>query len=610
MTRHSLMLPLCLLLLLAGAGCGGQKTNGADAGGVNTEVTVTPGSPVVTVGQTQAFHASLALGGGWSWKVVPASLGTFSGDGVFLAQAAGSGVVVATWSTDVRYVGTTQVQVLPAPTAAITTQPTVNAGNAPLVASVPAQPGCTYAWVVTGGTILSGADGATLTYMADQGGPVRLTCTVTNPAGVQAQTQFQVNVVQAPSITLFQGLPVLVRTGAATQLYAVFQGADQGIVTPGGFVVSSGGSIPVSLAQSTQFTLTVTNSIGTQVQAVTTVLVGDPCPPGNPAAGDLWTDPATGLDLVWCPPGSYQMGAVPGDVDAQPWEGPAHAVSFAQGFWMSRGKITQDQWQALMGANPAFFSDLTPCDRFGAAPARPVEQVSWEDAQEFLGRLNDRLGWDAYRLPSEAEWEYAYRAGTTGRFYWGDDATAAARWAWFADNANLQTWVVGQYRPNPWNFCDMAGDTLEWVADRYQPDYGGAPVDGQAVLNLGTAYRTLRGSSWNDPEECLRASARYTRPQGARSRTIGFRVVRPPCTAPLLASFTASPEAQLPVGGGLATLTWSVSGASSVRIDPGIGAVGASGSRQVSVGATTEFTLSADNSDGWAMAAVKVEVAQ
>jgi formylglycine-generating enzyme required for sulfatase activity len=478
------------------------------------------------------------------------------------------------------------------------------------VASVPDQPGCTYNWTITGGTILAGADTRTLSYQASQPGQVQLDCTVTNPAGIEAETQFLVTVVQAPVITLFQGLPVLVRTGAETRLYALFQGADQGVVSPGGYVLGNGGSVPVALARTTEFTLTVTNSSGAQAQATTTVLVGDPCPPASPAAGDLWTDPATGLDLVWCPPGSFQMGAVSGDPDAQPWEGPAHPVQFAQGFWMSRTKVTQDQWQALMGGNPAFFSDLTACERFGALPARPVEQVSWEDAQDFLARLNDRLGWDSYRLPSEAEWEYAYRAGSTGRFFWGDDAGTAARWAWFGTGAGLQTWGVAQLQPNAWNLSDMAGDTLEWVADLYQPDYAGAPGDGRAVTSLDTAYRTLRGSSWSDPVECLRASARTTRTQDDKSLAIGFRMVRPPCQAPVLAAFAASPEAPLPAGGGVATLSWQVSGATAVRIDPGIGGVDPSGSRPVTVGGTTEFTLMAENADGWTMAAVKVEVLQ
>lgn len=595
---------VCLLMLVLTA-CGGQKTNGADAGGVNAAVTVAPTTAVVTVGETRAFTATLALGSGFAWKVVPSDLGTFDAQGVFTARRAGTGTVVASWTTDIRYVGTAPVTTVPAPVAVIDSVPTANAGEAQLEASVPAQPDCSYAWSIAGGAFVGATDGPRVAYVAEHPGQVTLGCTVTNPAGTQATDHWNVKVVDLPVITLFDGLPALVRTGAPTLLRAEYTGGT-GVITPGGQAVPSGGSLQVALSATTEFTLTVTNEAGAQVQARALVLVGNPCTPQSPAAGDLWVDPATGLEMVWCPPGTFQMGAAAGDADALDNEGPAHPVTFAQGFWISRGKVTQDLWLARMGGNPAFFAG-GDCLRFGTDLRRPVDQVSWEDAQEFLGRLNDRIGWDIYRLPSEAEWEYAYRAGTTSRFFWGDDADAgvAAAFAWFDADSNLQVQPGLALRGNAWKLFDLAGDLQEWTADGYLPDHDGAPVDGRPTLDLASAYRAVRGGAWNEPLADQRGSARYARPQGTRARTLGFRVVRPPCSAPVITSFTAGPAQ-----GGQATLAWEVAGATRVRIEPGIGDV--TGLDHVAVPAATRnrYVLAAENQDGWVMASVTVEVAQ
>lgn len=601
---------LCVLVLAALAGCGGQKTNGADAPGVNAIVSITPGPARVTVGGTLAFSAQLRLGSGFSWAVRPQELGTFSADGVFTAKAAGQGVVVATWKDDTRYVGTASIQTLPAPDATITSPAVADVTADDLKASVPDQPGSTYAWTVTGATITAGEGTRQITLKPLSPGQILVACLVTNPLNVSTETSWPIQVVAAPAITRFQGLPVLVRAGAATALYASFRGS-RGVVDPGQVPVADGASIPVSPLQTTDYTLTVYNEAGASVTARTTVLVGDPCPPADPAPGAVWTDPATGLQMVYCPPGSFSMGAPSGDADALDNERPAHAVTFAQGFWMSRTKITQAQWQALMGSNPSFFQDAGPCTRFGAFPLRPVEQVSWQDAQDYLGHLNDRLGWSLYRLPSEAEWEYACRAGTSTRYVWGDDASGAQAQplAWFDANADLVAWPVAQLAPNPWNLADMTGDALEWVADCYQPEYLGAPAGGQAVLGLATANRTLRGASWNDGIADLRSSARYTRIETERQRTIGFRVVRPLCAAPVIWDLQAT-SATLPAGGGTVTLAWRVDGATRAWMDQGIGDVTPLKTLTLTVTRSTGFALAAENALGWAMATVNVEVAR
>ncbi|BDU74211.1 SUMF1/EgtB/PvdO family nonheme iron enzyme [Mesoterricola silvestris] len=607
---NPLRMTLCALALWALAGCGGQKSNGADAPGVNAAITITPGPARVTVGGTLAFSAQLSLGGGFRWTVVPAGLGTFSADGVFTSTAPGTGVVVATWDRDTRYVGTTPLQTLPVPDSTITSPAVADVAAPALTASVPDQPGSSYAWTLQGGTITAGEGTRQITFVPLAPGQIVVSCTVTNALQVSTDHTWPIQVVAAPAITRFTGLPVLVRPGASTALYASFRGT-RGVVEPGHLPITDGGSIPVSPLQTTDFTLTVFNEAGASVTAQATVLVGDPCPPQDPAPGTLWLDPATGLQMVYCPPGTFSMGASADDADAQDNERPAHAVAFAQGFWLSRTKVTQAQWQAIMGDNPSFFQDGAACSRFGASPTRPVEQVSWQDAQEYLGRLNDRLGWSLYRLPSEAEWEYACRAGTTTRFPWGDEASGAqaAPLAWFDANAALVAWPVATLTPNAWNLSDMAGDAMEWVADSYQPEYLGAPAGGQAVLGLATPSRTLRGSSWNDGLRHLRSSARFTRVQTERLRTVGFRVARPLCAAPVIWDLQASP-ASLPAGGGKVTLTWRVDGADRVRFDQGLGDVTAIRTLTVQVSASTGFALAAENSGGWAMATVNVEVAR
>jgi formylglycine-generating enzyme required for sulfatase activity len=595
-----------LLLTFLPMGCGGQKTNGADAAGVNAAITVAPASAKVTVGQSQAFTADLSLGHGFLWSVVPASLGTFSGDGVFTAKAAGAGVIVATWAADTRYVGTTTVQTFPAPDATITTPQVVTAAANATTAAVPSQPECTYDWTITGGTITDGAGTANIHYVATDPDAVTLHCTVTNPVGTQAQYTFVVKVEDPPAILSFQGLPRVVRPGASTVLQATFRGT-RAILDPGHLDITQTGMAPIPLDASTTFTLTVSNDAGAQVQAVTVVQVGDPCPPADPAPGDLWLDPATGLSMVWCPSGSFTMGAGADDAEAMENERPAHAVAFSRGFWLSRTKITQAQWTAVMGSNPSYFQDLVACTHFGLETGRPVEQVSWQDAQAFLNRLNAQVGWSAYRLPSEAEWEYAFRAGTTTPYAWGDPAESG-HYAIYAADSDLMTSAVQQRTPNGWGLADMAGETQEWVADTYQPDFQGAPADGSAVLGLTLPWRTLRGSAWSEEVPFLRASARHAREQGQRLNTVGFRIARTACAAPVITSFQASPAGPLPSGGGRVTLAWHVDGATRVWMDQGVGEITGRSATAVDVDATRTFVLVAENAEGWVMTTATVEV--
>ena len=160
--------------------------------------------------------------------------------------------------------------------------------------------------------------------------------------------------------------------------------------------------------------------------------------------------------------------------------------------------MTQEQWQAVMGTNPS---------RFPGDPKRPVESVSWNDAQEFLRQLSEKEG-KLYRLPTEAEWEYAARAGSKATYCFGDDAKLLREYAWYGENSGNRTHPVGQLKPNAWGLYDMHGNVWEWVQDWYTADYyqQSAFIDLQGPEERG--YRVLRGGSWVDEAGNVRVAYR------------------------------------------------------------------------------------------------------
>jgi formylglycine-generating enzyme required for sulfatase activity len=233
---------------------------------------------------------------------------------------------------------------------------------------------------------------------------------------------------------------------------------------------------------------------------------------------------AVGMDFVLIPAGSFTMGRNPNVEDGFDSELPAHRVSIANAFYMQTTEVTQEQWGEVVGSYPSKFKGRS----------NPVEQVSWDDIQIFLKALNAKEGCSGcYRLSTEAEWEYAYRAGTKGTYYWGDDADAIGQYAWYASNSGDKTRPVGQLKPNAWGLHDMAGNVVEWVQDCYHESYSGAPADGSAwaggcyKYSDGNVPRVLRGGSWDvDPGNCRAAVRDGTTPTGNRDHYHGFRVVR------------------------------------------------------------------------------------
>lgn len=189
---------------------------------------------------------------------------------------------------------------------------------------------------------------------------------------------------------------------------------------------------------------------------------------------------STEMELVRIPAGSFMMGS-----NEHKSYMPMHRVTFANEFYMGKYEVTQAQYRAVMGNNPSFFSGCDDC---------PVEKVSWHDVKEFCRKLTQTTGRE-YRLPSEAEWEYAARAGTTGSYTGNLDAIA-----WHSRNSGGKTHPVGQKRANGWGLYDMQGNVYELVEDIYHKDYNGAPSDGSAWLTGGEGYHSdtciLRGGSW------------------------------------------------------------------------------------------------------------------
>ena len=231
--------------------------------------------------------------------------------------------------------------------------------------------------------------------------------------------------------------------------------------------------------------------------------------------------------LIVIPAGAFLMGSPAEEMGRYSAEAPQHRVTITQAFALAQTELTQGQWRALMGSNPSHFSDCgDDC---------PVEQVSWNDAQEYLSRLSKKTG-KRYRLPSEAEWEYAARAGTTSPFHTGncidgDEANYDGNYDYGFCRAmkrlsRQRTLPVASFAANGFALHDMLGNVWEWVEDCWQEDYRGAPVDGSARSDSACASRVLRGGSWRTEARALRSAERNWEWARERGNDLGFRVAR------------------------------------------------------------------------------------
>ncbi len=226
------------------------------------------------------------------------------------------------------------------------------------------------------------------------------------------------------------------------------------------------------------------------------------------------------MEFVPIPPGTFMMGSPESEAGRQPNEGPQRQVTIGYPFGLGKYQVTQAQWQAVMGNNPSLFP---------GEPTRPVDQVSWDDAQAFISKLNAMEGVLLYRLPTEAQWEYAARAGATTVYSFGNDPKQLGDYAWYRGNSERRSHPVGQKRPNAWGLHDMLGNVWEWVQDCYdKASYAvaGAPTDGSAYEAPGCAARGVRVGSWFSGPARARVAYRGGYGPDSRFNLYGFRVAR------------------------------------------------------------------------------------
>jgi formylglycine-generating enzyme required for sulfatase activity len=291
---------------------------------------------------------------------------------------------------------------------------------------------------------------------------------------------------------------------------------------------------------------------------------------------------AAGIELVWIPPGEFSIGSTRedlarisrensarqfNDIPTYPHDGGVEnelysaglsklTVRFKQGFWIARYETTQGQWKAVMGNNPSVHQGAK--NRFGKDDTMPVEQVSWTDAREFIKRLNQRNDGLTYRLPTDAEWEYAARAGSTGDYagpldemgwYASNSGRAETdsideykkfkRWAANAPENTMRTWrqyleqnghqpsPVGTKKPNAWGVYDMHGNVWEWCQDESSAYHFDVQKDGSPYLKEDEpgAFRMIRGGAFHSLSWTVRSARRTWERGDAKYDTLGFRVV-------------------------------------------------------------------------------------
>jgi formylglycine-generating enzyme required for sulfatase activity len=234
-------------------------------------------------------------------------------------------------------------------------------------------------------------------------------------------------------------------------------------------------------------------------------------------AGQVVKDCDTCPEMVMIPGGEFVMGD---DKSSEKDEKPAHRVT-VPGFMLGKFEVTQGQWRALMGNNPSGFKDC--------GDTCPVENVSWDDAQAFVKKLSEKTG-RRYRLPTEAEWQYAARGGSQTSWHAGDEVAQLGRYAWYSENAEKKTHSVGEKQPNRFGLHDMHGNVWEWVEDCWHDNYQAAPKDGSAwVIDCSKEIqRVLRGGSWNYAPVGLRSVYRYFIAPTDRSYILGLRVASTP----------------------------------------------------------------------------------
>jgi formylglycine-generating enzyme required for sulfatase activity len=239
-------------------------------------------------------------------------------------------------------------------------------------------------------------------------------------------------------------------------------------------------------------------------------------PPNDPPSTERFSAEtvvnSVGMRFVRIPAGTFQMGSETGQDD----EVPVHKVRISEPFYMGALEVTQQQWNQLMNENPSRFQE----------PFHPVERVTWFDAQAFIDSLNQKEGVGLYRLPTEAEWEYAARAGTRTPFSFGASNDSLKAYAWYNVNAEEHTWPAGRKKANPFGLHDIHGNVWEWVQDSYNPFFYRFSPTVDPKNDQDSNARIIRGGGWLSIKKDMRAANRAWTRGDTGSLMIGFRVVR------------------------------------------------------------------------------------
>jgi len=267
----------------------------------------------------------------------------------------------------------------------------------------------------------------------------------------------------------------------------------------------------VALGSTLTFELTVKDAGGLQATDTCVITVSN------------LSDPISGLlsSLVSIPGGTFQMGSTDNEYGWVAYTTPVHAVTL-QAFEIGAYEVTQAQYAAVMGTNPSYFQGTS----YPGTENNPVDSVTWYEARAFCTALSAQTG-RTFTLPSEAQWEYACRAGSTTLYSFGDADGQLVNYAWCYSNSGNQTHPVGTKLPNAWDLYDMHGNIWEWCLDSWHHDYTGAPTDGSAWEPETGSYRMFRGGSWDDDYLWICRSAfrgNYGSPAG-RYSALGFRVL-------------------------------------------------------------------------------------
>jgi formylglycine-generating enzyme required for sulfatase activity len=356
----------------------------------------------------------------------------------------------------------------------------------------------------------------------------KVTVSATGPDGRRDETSFVVNVLRPiPPLRLQPISSQTVEAGKPLRVTATVENAaawqrklrhSLGPQSPAGATINAQtGELTWTPSQDQavgKYDLTVSAQGPDGQTAKTTFVVTVTRPLKKKIAVDLGG--GVKLEMVLIPAGEFLMGSPDSDKNVQVNEKPQHRVRITKPLYLGKYLVTQEQWEAVMGSNPSNFK----------GPKNPVGQVSWEDCRGFVEKLNAKIGGGKFSLPTEAQWEYACRAGSTTRYCFGDEESGLSEYAWYGANSDGRTHPVGEKNPNAWRLYDMHGNVWEWCQDWYDGRYNANSSTDDPTGPSGGSGRVNRGGGWCDTAALCRSAIRDGNSPGRRDDSLGLRVSR------------------------------------------------------------------------------------